>query len=211
MEIKKEMENQNSEKIIENIGYQRYPGQFDPLSDAPHTDDVYIPVVRKQNSDDKLEQFGLIYKEEESYITDDDVVYKVLNPNVQQNIPIQQNKSLDKIVEIPIKKEIPKNKVNHVQVVQNDTQIDTNTDLVVIVSDKPVQITLPFFDDNDVHSISNHYSSKSIQIKNLTLSNHFIKTQHTNTFDNIPNRNVLNLGAGSKKQVSSVGNTWVVF
>ena len=94
-------------------------------------------------------------------------------------------------------------------VVNSDISVPSFIDVLVVVSEKPIKITLPQLDGPSlISSVGNVTSTSNLLIKNLSLCSHQIVTKGNNKIDTV--RTSVAIEPAGKKTLGAVHDTWIL-
>lgn len=94
-------------------------------------------------------------------------------------------------------------------VVNNDISVPNFIDVLIVVSETPIKITLPQLNGPSlVSSVGNVISTSNLLIKNLSLCSHQIMTKGNNKIDTV--RTSVAIEPAGKKILGAVNDTWVL-
>jgi hypothetical protein len=94
-------------------------------------------------------------------------------------------------------------------VVNNDIAVPEFIDVLIVVSEKPIKISLPQLQGPTLaSSVGNITSSSNLLIKNLSLCSHQIITKGTNRIDTV--RTSIAIEPAGKKMLGAVNDSWIL-
>lgn len=95
-------------------------------------------------------------------------------------------------------------------VVNGDVAVPDFIDVLVVVSEKPIKITLPELSGPSLSSsVGKVASTSNIMIKNLSLCNHQIVTKGNNKIDTV--RTSVSIEPAGKKTLGAIHDSWILF
>lgn len=94
-------------------------------------------------------------------------------------------------------------------IVNNDIAVPEFIDVLIVVSEKPIKISLPQLQGPTlVSSVGNVTSSSNLLIKNLSLCSHQIVTKGSNKIDTV--RTSVAIEPAGKKMLGAVNDSWIL-
>jgi hypothetical protein len=160
--------------------------------------DEFVMKPEEKKEENKPSQMRIKFDETEMMVP-----RTIASPNRIEEVPFAIRKT-----ETPNQKSDFQKKYNTL-VVNKDIAVPDFIDVLIVVSETPIKITLPHLQGPTlISSVGNVTSSSNLLVKNLSLCSHQIMTKGGNKIDTV--RTSVSIEPAGKKMLGAVNDSWIL-